>query len=87
MVSRFENSPFLEYIDAYIYVIECVQLQITGGGSEFPTTDYLKPIPGAFTQTDPVSDWYLTEWSSFWRYCAGCQSWRKFSSLLVWMTA
>ncbi|PVG03616.1 glycoside hydrolase family 61 protein [Serendipita vermifera] len=25
---------------------ECAQIQVTGGGSDFPTSDYLKPIPG-----------------------------------------
>ncbi|KIO16258.1 carbohydrate-binding module family 1 protein [Tulasnella calospora MUT 4182] len=32
---------------------ECVQLIVTGSGTAFPTADYLKPIPGAWTATDP----------------------------------
>lgn len=32
---------------------ECAQIQVTGGGSDFPTSQYLKPIPGAWGANDP----------------------------------
>ncbi|QRV94461.1 glycoside hydrolase family 61 protein [Ceratobasidium sp. AG-Ba] len=32
---------------------ECAQLQITGGGSAFPTSEYLVSIPGAWSASDP----------------------------------
>ncbi|KAG8741174.1 hypothetical protein FRC10_003219 [Ceratobasidium sp. 414] len=32
---------------------ECAQLQITGSGTTFPTSDYLVPIPGAWQTSDP----------------------------------
>jgi len=32
---------------------ECAQLQITGSGSAFPTSDYLVSIPGAWSSNDP----------------------------------
>ncbi|QRV94464.1 glycoside hydrolase family 61 protein [Ceratobasidium sp. AG-Ba] len=32
---------------------ECAQLQVTGGGSVFPTSDYLVSIPGAWKASDP----------------------------------
>jgi cellulase len=32
---------------------ECVQLIVTGGGSAYPTSDYLKSIPGAWGNNDP----------------------------------
>ncbi|CAE6414552.1 unnamed protein product, partial [Rhizoctonia solani] len=32
---------------------ECAQLQVTGGGSAFPTSEYLVKIPGAWKASDP----------------------------------
>ncbi|CAE6456216.1 unnamed protein product [Rhizoctonia solani] len=32
---------------------ECAQLQVTGGGSAFPTSEYLVEIPGAWKASDP----------------------------------
>ncbi|KAF8750899.1 Glycosyl hydrolase family 61 [Rhizoctonia solani] len=32
---------------------ECAQLQVTGGGSTVPTSDYLVKIPGAWKASDP----------------------------------
>ncbi|QRV94473.1 glycoside hydrolase family 61 protein [Ceratobasidium sp. AG-Ba] len=32
---------------------ECAQLQVTGGGSAFPTSQYLVKIPGAWGASDP----------------------------------
>jgi len=32
---------------------ECVQLIVTGSGTAYPTSSFLKPIPGAYSMTDP----------------------------------
>ncbi|KDN37348.1 hypothetical protein RSAG8_10236, partial [Rhizoctonia solani AG-8 WAC10335] len=32
---------------------ECAHLQVTGGGSAFPTSEYLVKIPGAWKASDP----------------------------------
>jgi cellulase len=32
---------------------ECAQLQVSGGGSAFPTSEYLVKIPGAWKASDP----------------------------------
>ncbi|KAI0310933.1 glycoside hydrolase family 61 protein, partial [Amylostereum chailletii] len=49
---------------------ECAQLQITGGGSVFPTDDYIVPIPGAWGANDPgvMVDIYSAQAASITTY-------------------
>jgi len=49
---RFETLA-LHQADTPQFYPECIQLIVTGSGTAFPTADYLKPIPGAWTATDP----------------------------------
>ncbi|TVY82170.1 Cellulose-growth-specific protein [Lachnellula suecica] len=43
---------------------ECAQLNVTGGGDNFPSDEYLVSFPGAYKPTDPgiiLADWSIEE--------------------------